>query len=274
MSQPVFVIALLGMSPAVVTELLWHLVKVEERRVVGLEIWTTSSAIRPAGSRMLNTLAALDRTLREQLGSLAEHLPPLPANLEPAVSRPELPGPVARVVRFCDADDVGLTDVDDDASATRVAEQLERRVGELTRSLGEVELVGSLAGGRKTMSAALQTAFALHARPLDRLLHVLLHPDLESKGPPLLSSFACPVAAIDGIAPADQLSVHEVAFPWLQWLCPDLADRLAHMPYERLCRMLRAGEATDASLAPRGETSGLLTVTRDGVELARVLPNQ
>jgi len=39
---------------------------------------------------------------------------------------------------------------------------------------GGIALVGSIAGGRKTMSAHLMTAFSVYARPQDRLTHVLV----------------------------------------------------------------------------------------------------
>lgn len=42
--KEVYVIALLGSSPAVVTETLWLLANVEGLRVRGLEIWTTGPA--------------------------------------------------------------------------------------------------------------------------------------------------------------------------------------------------------------------------------------
>lgn len=277
MKEPVFVLALMGISPGVITELLWHLVVREQRRVVGVEIWTTAHVdpFQGAVSRHIDRLVEMDRSLRQTLGASARDLPRLAESPRGVPSRKELPTNEIRIVGFQDRDGGWLADVTDDKAAVCVAEQLHHRLGELTAALGPVGLVGSVAGGRKTMSASLQTAFALHARPQDRLVHVLLHPAIEQDRE-LLATYAVPTGPVHGIPPERQIGVHEVAFPRLQWLCPDLAERLAQMPYDRLCQSLQMSEATRAEVSSVGATSGKLELFCGEIELTslRLKPHQ
>jgi hypothetical protein len=73
-----------------------------------------------------------------------------------------------------------LDDIRRQGDDTRFANLCFRLVERLTRE-DELPLIGSIAGGRKTMSAHLMTAFSVYARPdADRLTHVLVSdPTLE-----------------------------------------------------------------------------------------------
>ena len=78
----------------------------------------------------------------------------------------------------------------------------------------------SLAGGRKTMGSALQSAFSLQARPEDRLVHVLTHPAIVG---PDLRNFTIPDPSLP--IPLDQqVAVHEVLFPPLRTLMENLGQ--------------------------------------------------
>lgn len=73
----------------------------------------------------------------------------------------------------------GLEDIQHQGDDTRFANLCYELVEHLTRE-DQLTLIGSIAGGRKTMSAHLMTAFTVYGRPDDRLTHVLLSdPSLE-----------------------------------------------------------------------------------------------
>ena len=74
---------------------------------------------------------------------------------------------------------VEISDLREVGDDTRFANLCYELVEQLTRE-DALPLVGSIAGGRKTMSAHLMTAFSVYARREDRLTHVLLtDPELE-----------------------------------------------------------------------------------------------
>lgn len=234
MTRPILVLAVLGTSPAVVTELLWHLLVREQRTLAGVEIWSTSTGAAP------ETL----RPLWNQLATLAPNLPILPARI-PKTPPGDAPfdGTPVRFVTFRGADNTELADIDDADATDRVAAALHDRVRVLGRS-DDYELVGSLAGGRKTMSAALQTAFSFQAPAGARLVHVLLHPQVEKwvgKNP---ATYAAPTAeaeAATGIAVEDQVVVHPIRFPRLRALLagkPDLLQTLDQADFEATWRAL------------------------------------
>ena len=83
-----------------------------------------------------------------------------------------------------------------------------RVVADLTGK-GQPPVIGSIAGGRKTMSAHLMTAFSVYARPEDRLCHVLLWPE----EPALMRSFYYPTDETPEYA---RLHLVDVLFPRMQ----------------------------------------------------------
>lgn len=147
-----------------------------------------------------------------------------------------------------------------------------RFVAERTRP-GDPPLVGSIAGGRKTMGAHLMTAFSVYARPGDRLTHVLVSPPAFERQP----DFFYPTPEV-----ADRVRVDlvDVRFPRLHAVLRN--DLFADLPSDRrdlqgilnalepyavlhatpdtITLHLRSGEAT-LCLESQGETLGTCRLT-------------
>ncbi len=250
--RPVYVVAPLGTSPAVVTETLWHLVVREGVKVLGLEIWVTTHS---AAALQARVAAGLWEHLRSAAGAAADLLPPLPADVTPRA--PALPDGVTVVLLRRGA--TALPDVRDAGDAAAVADSLHDRVRTLTTALGPgVCLVGALAGGRKTFGAALQGAFELEARPGDRLLHVLLHPRIEADREASLA-YVAPTGPICGVDLDQQLDVFDVPFAPLRALLPASfwerirgSDGSATHTWARLRRSAETAGTCQAVLEPRG----------------------
>lgn len=265
----VFVIAVLGGSPGVITELLWHLVQRDRANVVGIEIWTTAGTDKAGASVLMNERHLFD-TLWRELGSAADLVPELPADLSwtcPPTSTWDHRS--FRLVAFQRAGGP-LDDTRTPEDADLVDEQLHDRVRQLRQLPDEIGLVGSLAGGRKTMGSALQTAFALHARPRDRLVHVWVHPNIESnKG--LLKRFACPTLEIASEAELEfnqLMSVYDVPFPRLRsfvsqskWLTENL-DKLSYADCWLALRLAEEGVESARLSQRKGRQSWVLQFAR------------
>lgn len=96
-------------------------------------------------------------------------------------------------------------------------------VAELTGEDQMLPLIGSIAGGRKTMSAHLKTAFSVYARPQDRLVHVLVSPKTYENDPTFYyPSEETPDARIDRVG---------IPFPRLYRLLRE--DVFAKLPEDR-----------------------------------------
>ncbi|MFT4626580.1 MAG: hypothetical protein ACI8PZ_005257 [Myxococcota bacterium] len=183
MGDRVWVIAVLGQSPGVLTALVWALCR-EGLNIVGIEVWTTSGGVVNLEGdlrRPDDPWLALESAVRPmrfprppQPGTLEEHGPPAGAALTRAVRQ-----------RSCFATHVlrgasGERLIRSLGDAEVLQEALYDRVETLTAQLPpDVQLIGSVAGGRKTMAAGLQAAFTMYAEPTARLVHVLVHPDIE-----------------------------------------------------------------------------------------------
>lgn len=222
MNQRCFVLATLGTSPAVLTELLYHLAVNERADIVGLEVWTTTKGQDDLAQHLSS--GAWTRLLDDVTGATgAGRLPTRQTMLDTG----EIVGEVTRgrrplVVRSFRGEDGPLADVRTPADARSMDARLFERVQALTRDLpADVVLIGSLAGGRKTMSAGLQGAFSLLGRPQDRLVHVLLDPRLEALGFKELRDYNAPTAewaARSGVPIEAQVTLHDVHFPLLRGL--------------------------------------------------------
>lgn len=210
----VHLLAVVGTSPGVVTELMWWLEAVEGLAVSSVEIWTTT-----VGLEALRNWSERTRAW-EKLGAALGPSPerPLPdaqwlPSPPPAHPHP-VPGSFSHVVPSREG--VYLEDIRTSDDAQLLYAALYARVRELCRVLGEEEvLVGSLAGGRKTMSAALDLAFSMHARSQDRLYHVLTHPRIEADAA-RRASFAFPTAEVEaalGVPLAQQIEAYAVPVP-------------------------------------------------------------
>lgn len=217
----VVVLAVLGTSPAVLTELAWWLVQREGHRVVAMEVWTTiggADALRRQAHRWRQLVDALPEGSVPAVGDLVARRPD---ELEPArglgVVVPHGP-------------DGPLADIRSPEEAEVLAAGLYDRVRALRAALPEsVRLIGSLAGGRKTMSSALEVAFTLQADAWDRLVHVLVHPRIEADRE-RFTGFSLPNTATEravGVGVDEQVAVYDVPFPALQGLLDTHSSRSA-----------------------------------------------
>lgn len=287
MTQRYYVIATLGTSPAVLTELMWGLVQGERAEVVGLEVWTTESGrdrldgfARGGGwDALLEALAERrDCVPRPTFGSE-------PDDVEAAIAAGRR---TWRVQVFRD-EGRPLPDIRTPADAHVIDGTLFERVRHLSGRLpADVALLGSLAGGRKTMSAGLQSAFSLLGRAHDRLVHVLLAPALEEEV--VRKHYVVPTAewaARTGVAVDEQVRLYDVPFPMLRPLLQrsvvagyaSVGDLLDSEDYGQLVRDLRAVAAL-----PEGERRAYLrrrpkhkkwdlVVEAHGREIGRALVN-
>ncbi len=202
-------LAVTGLSPQVVTETVYALAQEPGRPLPErVTLITTGTGTHFAEA----TLFAQERTyhgrpitprrngwrdLGEALGS------PLPT---PEIVAPIRPGERAP-----------LSDLLTSPDAALVADAIYQCVHDLSRP-GCPPLVASIAGGRKTMSADLQAAFSVYARPEDRLVHVLVEPPTYER-----SDFLFPTAD----TPDARLTLVEVQVPRLRRvLGGPLLDRL------------------------------------------------
>lgn len=272
MGSKVYCIAILGRTPAILTELMWWLVENENADVVGLEVWTTVSYDgSPTGySQLSHALEqGLWRKLCEALGDQRYRVPSLPEDLDPiraedapiptdfsAEPRPFMVIGFQRKRGF-------IGDVRNDDDAVAIAAALHGRVRELRQNLpADVELIGSLAGGRKTMSTALESAFQLQARIGDRLVHVLTHPKIEDPASGVLADFVVPNQAIAeklGVEIEDQVTVYTPPFVMIRELLlraelrgRELQKAFDELDYDRLLgtlhRTVLSGEEPSARI--------------------------
>ncbi len=228
----VYVLAVLGESPSVLTELLWWITVRERRPLAGIEAWGTSG-----GETLLRGLVQSDSWQR-----LQDATGPLPCLLPDSTPPDSSYGFRIHTFRL---DNEPLTDVRTERHAALVSSVLHDRVRVLRRSLpGHIRLVGSLAGGRKTVSAALQTAFCLQARAEDRLVHVLLEPRMEAhlRQAGRLREFVKPSAAWEaesGVPVEQQVVVYDAPFPRVRYLLARrLGSVLDEMPWDEVWPLL------------------------------------
>ncbi len=237
MTKQVYCIAVLGRSPALLTELMWWLVERNELRVCGVEVWTTVSFHDvPTGFSQLGHAIRERRiwdTLRASLGERWDWIPEAPDLREPEDgTSPPPPAIDAFTVIGFKRDRHWIDDVRTPEDARAMTSQLHDRIRTLRKTLPEeVGLVGSLAGGRKTMSAAMQGAFQLQARVRDRLVHVLTHPRIEDRASGVLDDFVVPTETVAkklGISVEEQVLVYDVPFFPMRDVLLD-SERAAHV---------------------------------------------
>lgn len=213
MSRSAYIIAVLGESPSVLSELLWWLCVEEHRPIAGMEVWATGS-----GAGHLAELIA-----SPAWAELERATGPLPGQ-EPAGTEPG--SHYGFRIHTLDEDGRTLDDVRTQGESSAVSATLHDRVRTLRRTLPpSIDIIGSLAGGRKTVSAALQTAFCLQAGPTDRLVHVLLEPTFEYalRQRNRLREFCMPSdhwAWECGVPVDEQIIVYDVPFPRIRHLVP------------------------------------------------------
>ncbi len=155
-------LAIVGLSPQVVTETLYALHQ-QGRRVDALEIITTRH-----GKEAINAflLAPGDGQYHRYLADYGID----PAQIDFSFDH-------VHTVNDNNGIEINdITDEEDNESLLRYCLELTFR---LTRD-PETTVFFSLAGGRKTMSACLMLAAQFYARPQDRVYHVLVSPEFES----------------------------------------------------------------------------------------------
>jgi len=158
----------LGISPAVLTETIWTLAVEHPNPAIPAEIHivTTLTGERTLRNRLFDTpdeegLSVWARFCREILQ--IDHGAP---------EAPQFHIHVPLRGNGLKLDDIRTWDDD-----RRYAELCYRLVAWLCADPQAPRVVASIAGGRKTMSAHLLTAFSLYARPQDESIHVLVHPE-------------------------------------------------------------------------------------------------
>lgn len=218
--QPVQVqlLALVGLAPAVVSETAWALSR------TGVEICSVS---------LLTTAAAAPQaqaTLLGPHGALAGALQPQP-----------LPPVELQIIGDKNRSVHDLRTLADHNALLQCLDAILRRL----TAPGTPSLHASLAGGRKTMAAALGLAMAIHARPQDRMSHVLVAPPYDSD-----PAFLFP---LPGDAAAESaVTLIDVPFSRLRALLPDAPATLGAAEVMGLaqCR-LEAGAPAVLDLAAR-----------------------
>ena len=173
--SPYTLLALSGLAPQVVTETAWSLARQHHPPLVPQSVEVIATGVGEAVGRAL------------LLGEFT---------YDPVTGQP-VPHGADRWTPFCDevfgqpvalrfhtprASGQPLPDVTGVEADRRFADLCYRLVAEHTRR-DTPPLVGSLAGGRKTMGAHLMAAFAVLARPQDRLVHVIVHPATAERDP-------------------------------------------------------------------------------------------
>src|SRR5262245_33676219 len=155
-------VAVVGLTPQVITETVYYLTQVH-RPPVAL-----------AGIHVLTTQLGQTQLLTQLLAPHSGHFHASCAEygLDPATIDFEV-----HVLR--DAAGIPLEDIRTATDSRAVADQIAALIRHLTGD-PTTRLYCSLAGGRKTQSVLLGFALQLYGRPQDRLLHVLVDEALQN----------------------------------------------------------------------------------------------
>jgi CRISPR-associated protein (TIGR02584 family) len=166
-----------GQSPQVVTETVFELNRAEDLQPAAVHVVTTRVG-RAYGRAQLLGEPQSDPARGTPIEGVEARWP---AFCEEVLGRSPESGeaPVDLTFHVPEVGAEGLEDIQHQGDDTRFANLCYELVEHLTRE-DQLALIGSIAGGRKTMSAHLMTAFTVYGRPDDRLTHVLLSdPSLE-----------------------------------------------------------------------------------------------
>ena len=247
MQRPFHFLAVTGQSPQVVTETLFELHREENAQPAAVHVITTAVG-RAHGEALLLGKEHADPLTGQPIEGARDRWTPFCTDVlgrsapEGATSGDEDSGdaegrgagesqgaggagryPVPIHFHVPDNDARELDDIRRRGDDRRFGNLCYELVEELTRG-DALPLIGSIAGGRKTMSAHMMTAFSVYARPDDRLTHVLLtDPSLERD-----RSFFYPEA---GPGYARLLDLVDIPFPRLRTLLE--ADLLDDLPEGR-----------------------------------------
>jgi CRISPR-associated protein (TIGR02584 family) len=258
---------LLGSSPGVITEAAWELCANPDYgyEIDRVEVWTTAPDNDRAGRQKLEAFlrGGLWRDLQQ---ALKEH-----------GAKGSLPDLRPEDIRLLGEPGAPLEDIRSQEDNRVMIEQICERVRQIKQEEDEegVRLLASLAGGRKTMSAALQTACELYAEEGDKLLHVLLHPEVERHPKWFDFAFPTPQWRQDtGLAFEDMIDLYEVQFPRLRYLLqvakPKLGQTTSAALMEEINLWLRAQQPiaratlTEAPTSPREASIWTLELYNEG----------
>ena len=153
-----------GMTPQVVTETLYALAVEKSPPWIPTEIFILTTQ-RGADNARLMLLSESPGWFHQLCKDYA--LPPIAFD-------------TSHILVMTDSAGLALIDIRNDQDNSDAADCIARLVGKLTRDVGSV-VHASIAGGRKTMGFFLGYAMSLWGRPQDRLSHVLVSPEFESR---------------------------------------------------------------------------------------------
>ncbi|MBE0542230.1 MAG: TIGR02584 family CRISPR-associated protein [Verrucomicrobia bacterium] len=199
-SSEIVLLAVTGMTPAVLTETVWALAHAQLPVIPNRVVVVTTRRGKEFMERELFSPASggkadLWQTLRNQiLGSAAENSRLL--NLE---TIREISAPNPRTGRS-----EALEDFRTSAENAAMADFLLDQVRGLVETPG-VELITSIAGGRKTLGALLYACMSLLGRETDRLTHVLVNEPFDNPG--LSPRFYFPKQPIQQLTTSDGKTV-------------------------------------------------------------------
>jgi CRISPR-associated protein (TIGR02584 family) len=170
-ARPYTLLIATGQSPQVVTETIFELHRTDALQPASVHVVTTRVG-RVFGEALLQGKERTDPIRGDRIENARDRWTPF---CDEVLGR----DPVDLHFHVPEVQDQALEDIRRCGDDTRFSSICYTLVEELTRE-DELPLVGSIAGGRKTMSAHMMTAFSVYARSDDRLTHVLLtDPDLE-----------------------------------------------------------------------------------------------
>ncbi len=190
----------LGISPAIVTETIWTLAVEHPHPAVPAEIHVVTTL---TGERMLRR-HLFEQSDEEGLSVWARFCHEV-LKLDPE----EAEAPRWFIHVPIRGNGHKLDDIrtwDDDRRYATLCYQV---VAQLCADPEAPRVVASIAGGRKTMSAHLLTAFSLYARPQDESIHVLVHPEQAVLNDP---SFFYPRAGTRQDVRIERVDLHLVRF--------------------------------------------------------------
>ena len=176
-SKPYNLLIATGQSPQVVTETVFELHRAEDLQPGAVHVVTTRVGQAYGRAQLLG-----ERQANPARGTPIEGVGARwPQFCEDVLGRDPENGEASVELTFHvpEVGTEGLEDIHHQGDDTRFANLCYALVEKLTRE-DQLPLIGSIAGGRKTMSAHLMTALTVYGRPDDRLTHVLLSdPSLE-----------------------------------------------------------------------------------------------
>lgn len=164
-------IAVTGLSPAIVTETVWALAKTYQIIPDGVILITTSEGKKHLERELFTPSPEFGglsvwEALREELQVPQNKLTVSALRIMESKPTPNAPAP-------------DLSDIRSDEENSAAADYILSQVREAIRSSDK--LIASIAGGRKTMGTLLYAAMSLVARPNDLITHVLVNPPFDGR---------------------------------------------------------------------------------------------